>query len=88
MIDVKMNFKGMYDNYTCDLCQKDILQTQVHLTQCEAIIDRCNPLFENIDIEYEDIYSTPEKQLKITKLYRSILQTRDKIVEESSLTND
>ena len=88
MVDVRMNFEGMYEDYSGDLCHKHIPQTQCHLTQCEAVIDRCNPLFDNIDIEYEDIYSTPEKQLKITKLYRSILQTRDKIVEESSLTND
>ena len=43
-------------------------------------------LFENIDVEYEDIYGEPEKQLKITRLFRSILQTRDKISEE--LAND
>ena len=82
MVDVKMNFKGMYEDYSCDLCHEDIPQTQVHLTQCEVIINKCTILFENIDVEYEDIYGKPEKQLKITRLFRSILQTRDKISEE------
>ena len=83
MVDVRMNFKGMYDDYSCDLCHKDIPQTQGHLTQCEAIINNCTMLFENIEAEYEDIYGKPEKQLKIVRLFRSILQTRDKISEES-----
>ena len=84
MIDVKMNFKGMYEKYSCDLCQKDVPQTQVHLTQCEAIINNCSMLFENIDAEYEDIYGKPEKQLKIVRLFRSILQTKEKMLEVES----
>ena len=71
----------MYDEYSCDLCQKDIPQTQVHLTQCEAIINNCPMLFENIDTEYEDIHGKPEKQLQIVRLYRSILQTKEKMSE-------
>ena len=81
--DVKMNFKGMYDgDYSCNLCKEDIPQTQAHLTQCNKIIDNCPQLLDNIDVEYEDIYAEPEKQLKITKLFRKILETRDKIMED------
>ena len=83
MIDVKMNFKGMYNNdYSCNICKKDIPQNQVHLTQCETIIQQCPMLYNNINVEYEDIYGTPKKQLKITKLYRNILSTKDKIITE------
>ena len=86
MIDVKMNFKGMHVNYSCNICNKDDPQTQVHLTQCEKIIEECTMLFNNIDIEYEDIYGPPNKQIKITKLYRKILETRSRILDEIDQT--
>ena len=82
MIDVKMNYKGMYTDYSCNICKKDVPQTQAHLTQCEKIIDECPMLYNNINIEYEDIYGSYSEQIKITKLYRNILDTRNRIMDE------
>ena len=39
-------------------------------------------LYNNINIEYEDIYGSYDKQIKITKLYRNILDTRNRIMDE------
>ena len=54
----------------------------MHLTQCEKIIEECPSLYNNITIEYEDIYGSPDQQIEITKLYRKILETRKQILDE------
>ena len=45
--------------------KKDLPQNQVHLTQCETIIEHCPVLYNNINVEYEDIYGNPGNQLSI-----------------------
>ena len=36
MSDVKINFKGKYDDFECEFC-KENEETQKHMMECEAI---------------------------------------------------
>ena len=41
MISVKENFGTMFGDTTCDLCEQNLPQTQLHLLSCSAIVDSC-----------------------------------------------
>ena len=65
MIDVKGNFKHMYNgNLQCSLCGECEVQTQEHLLVCEKIVENCQELFDNIFVEHDYIYGTIEKNTK------------------------
>ena len=66
MTNVKSNFKNMYPNgLGCNYCNENIDQTQEHLLQCSTIISKCEDLFDNIDIEHDDIYGNIQQQLEV-----------------------
>ena len=56
MTNVKANFKSMYENLECNLCEKSTLQTDAHLLDCEALIQKCKTLANNYNAEYEDVF--------------------------------
>ena len=89
MIDLKGNFKGMYiNNLECELCNENLLQNQDHLLSCQKIIDNCKELYENINIEHDDIFGDTKKQLKVVRLYQKVLEAREKILEEERDQNN
>ena len=64
----------------CPLC-KISDDTDIHLIYCPILKMSCNDLIENIDIKYEDIYSTKVTKLsKISKLLLSALRTREELL--------
>ena len=84
MLDVKANFKGMYpENLHCNICNEDIVQNQEHLLNCQIIVDNCSELFDNINVEHDDIYGHVDKQLSVVKLYKRVLEVRDWLQEEN-----
>ena len=81
MTEVKNNFKNKFVNLQCFLCKSEI-DDQSHLFYCQKIIENCHELAENIDIEYEDIFSEKSKQLKAIKLIAKIWKVREKLISE------
>ena len=73
---IKTNFSSHYgNNLTCELCSdSQYLDSQEHLLSCATLRKHVQI---PCDIEYEDIYESVEKQLKIVKVFKSILRVRE-----------
>ena len=85
MMNVKANFRNQYNNddIICKFCDEGVEESQYHQLECQTIINNCPELFNDISVEYEDIFKGPEKQLKIVKLFHAIVNTRDKLISEN-----
>ena len=79
MVQVKRNFKSSFVSLECDLCQIDE-EDQYHMLSCEVLLKECKELYNDESVEYEDIFSTTEKQLQAVKLFEKVLQTREKLL--------
>ena len=55
MYGVKANFRNHYGNQQCRLCKTEI-EDQPHLFMCQKIIENCDSLAENTQVEYEHIF--------------------------------
>ena len=70
--DVKMNFKGKYENLECDICQNEY-ETQIHLIECNEI-NKGKKEYEKPP-DYEEMLKTNvQNQLEIV---RNFLQNMD-----------
>ena len=79
MAEFKNNFRNKYENLQCRLCKSEI-EDQPHLFYCQILINNCEELAENSDIEFEDIFSTNLKQQqKAIKLIAKIWKVREKL---------
>ena len=79
MVDVKKTFKSQYLDTKCNFCEEE--ETQVHLLECNTIIQNCKELYEDMTIEYEDLFKTLDKQLKLALLFKQALKTRDQLLK-------
>ena len=79
MTNVKLNFRSSYQDLTCNLCTSKSLQSDIHLLECETLIDKCPKLSNDIASEYEDIFGSLPEQLSITKLYSSVFETKTQL---------
>ena len=84
MYGVKANFRNHYGNQQCRLCKTEI-EDQPHLFMCQKIIENCDSLAENTQVEYEDIFGTHKKQVKAIALFEQIHEVRDKLIYEDNL---
>ena len=48
--------------------------------ECRTIMENCKELYNDIEVEYEDIYRSEANQLKMVKLYAIILKTRENLL--------
>ena len=55
-----------------------------HLLNCEVLIANCKELQEDIEVQYEDIFRDPVKQLAATRLYEKVLETREKLMKNEN----
>ena len=67
----------MYTDLTCTFCNSKEDDNQFHLLQCEYFIKKSKNLADNIDVEYEDIYDSLEKQIPAAKLLHEIIKMRE-----------
>ena len=74
----------MYDNEdtSCNLCDKELAQTDSHLLDCETILLHCPMFANNLDAEYEDIFGDLEKQKSIVKLFKEVFEAKLLLDEE------
>ena len=57
-------------------------ETEEHLLNCPVLISNCPELYENIDVEYNDVFGDTVRQLAATRLYEKVLEARDKLMEQ------
>ena len=79
MSDVRMNFKNMYQDYNCDLCDEGLSQSVSHLLDCSTIQRNCSEVYNNCDVEFHDIFKDPKLQLQATRLFTAIFATKTKL---------
>ena len=83
MDDAKLNFKSMYNDLTCDLCDAGLPQTTSHLLDCQTIIDNCPALYNDTQVEYSQIFSGTDEQLAVTKLFDKVFKVKHQIMADS-----
>ena len=72
--DIKRNFPNQFNNsIACDLCQTQV-DCQEHLLRCVKLT---NIVKVPEDIKYSDIFGNTEKQIKIVKIFKQLLRTRE-----------
>ena len=74
----------MHEKIDSDLCDEDLPQTDSHLLDCKAILKKCPNLANDFEAEYEDIFDNPEKQLKITRIFKEVFEAKQNIEEQLS----
>ena len=79
MTDVKINFRERYEDSLCPLCKTE-QDSQSHLFYCNVLIEKCKELHENQEVEYEDIFSTKDKQIEAMKLLSKIWEIREELI--------
>ena len=82
MYQVRQNFKNQNEDTLCQLCKTE-REDQQHLFMCPEIIKECEDLANNVEIEYEDIFGTKAKQMKAVHLLAKIVETRERLIDES-----
>ena len=71
---IKKNFSSQYgNNLSCDLCSVQ-LDSQEHLLCCVKLCDKVN-IPEGV--EYNDLFKGVDKQLRIVKIFKQLLRTRE-----------
>ena len=74
ILDIKRNFPTQYNyNIVCDLRQVQV-DCQEHLLSCGELTRHVNVPTE---VKYTDIFSNTDKQLKIVKIFKQLLRTRE-----------
>ena len=54
-------------------------EDQIHLFRCPKILDNCEELANNVDIEFEDIFGSLPKQNKAVKMLMQIWDTGEEL---------
>ena len=84
MTDVKINFSKRYGNLVCEFCEDKEDDTQQHILHCQKLLE----LYPNKDqlskIDYEDIFSSPAKQLNLTRHMGALLKIRENLQIKST----
>ena len=76
--EVKNNYKTKYkNNMKCMICSSSVDESEIHLLQCDGIINEADIKSEISKIEYSDIFSDLEKQITAIKVWRKIFKIRD-----------
>ena len=79
MTELKINFKNKYVDEICSICYLEE-ESQIHLMECEILIEKCEALNQNMTVEYEDVFGTLEQQKKAICLFEKIWNTRESLL--------
>ena len=78
----RANFRSMYEDVLCNLCDSGVTQNDAHLLDCVTIINNCPKLAQSVTGEHEDIYISDTKiQREIAQLYLNVFETK-RILDE------
>ena len=79
MTDVKANFRGLYETYECEICEK-YEETQEHILNCSEINIMKK---DNEIIEYEQIFNGDVKdQRNIARIFKDNMDIRNSILNK------
>ena len=68
------NYKNQYQgNLTCTLCDTNSEESQEHLIQCPALLERVDV---DSSVKYMDIFDSLDRQVKAVKYIGEILKIR------------
>ena len=83
MTEIKMNFKGIYDQYMCNACEKEE-ESQEHIIQCEELLKRNE---EGVQAPvYEKIFKGRVKeQVKVARIFQQHMDIKAKMKDEKLL---
>ena len=77
--DVKINFRGKYENFECEICMEED-ETQKHIIYCKEI-NKKNENYIKLP-EYEEIYNgNVNSQIMIAKRFMENVKIREKLKE-------
>ena len=76
MLDVKSNFKNLYENdLTCRTCEKlGSEENEDHILVCETLVSEID--VQDIKVEFDFVYRNIEYQKLAVKAYKSVLRKR------------
>ena len=82
VLDVKMNLKGIYDTYECDVCLKDE-ESQKHIYECKEIWKIREIRQENIP-KYENILTgdVPE-MIEVSQIIQANMKIQEKAKDKN-----
>lgn len=83
--DLKNNFRKMYnDKIQCRMKCKNEIDSQQHILECHEIITHLSSNQKELlkDVKYEHLFGNPQDQLKITKMFKILLSTRERLLEQ------
>ena len=77
--DVKMNFKGMYSEFECEICEKEN-ETQKHMLECKELLDMENK--EKTILKYEGLfYGNVKEKIEIARKFKQNMKIRENVRE-------
>ena len=79
MTQVKENFKKMFENTNCDICETNAPQSDSHLLECTKMIEICPILNDDYETEYLDVFGDIQNQVRVTKLFAKIFEVKEKL---------
>ena len=78
--DTKMNKKGLYDDYECDICENEN-ESQKHILECKDLVDMNDENMKNF--KYEKLFDGKVcEQLNIAKIFKQNMKNRDEILKQ------
>ena len=82
--DIKTNFRTKFgDDLRCRMCDsQDLEESQCHLLVCATMIEECIELRINSTVKYEDFFGGRDAQITATRLYKKVLEVRQRLLEE------
>ena len=79
---IKDNFHGQNNhNLKCDLCKNET-DNQDHLLKCHVLKQHIQ--WNHEDVKHEHIYGTLQQQIDVTILLSTLLEVRDRLLEEDN----
>ena len=79
--DIKTKFRNKYGkDLRCRFGDSEE-ESQSHQFVCPYIVEECDELRKNKDVKYEDFFGNIEAQIPATRLYKKILEARQKLLK-------
>ena len=81
MTNAKMNFKNMYLDTKCSLCENEEDSIR-HYLECSVLLEQCEELFNDRIVRYEDIFGNLQKQLRAVNLFEKVMKKRQQLLDK------
>ena len=80
MTDIKMNFKGIYDQLKCNACEKEE-ETQEHIIKCEELLKR-NEEVVLVPVYGKIFNGNVKEQVQVARIVQQNMNIKDKMKDE------